>query len=288
MEIAVAFTSAGRLIRGILAEPDAGPKAAVVLIHGWSGCRTGPHRILVESARELARRGFAALRFDLGGRGESDGDWRDCGLDEMIEDTAAAVGFVRDRYPAAPVVLWGMCSGGNVALGTAAMRPDCARVVAWSTLPFQTHRTISADARRTGGMVREYLRKLLRAETWRKLAAGRVNFRMVLSALFGHFRRKKGGPAARNLKDSRRDIMRELEQYTGRILFLNGGADAEARSGRALYEAFCAEHHIAAAFDEVAGANHDFYSLDWKREAIAKSADWVEQAVAEGQGREGC
>jgi acetyl esterase/lipase len=248
--------------------------ACVVLVHGWSGCRTGPHRILVDAARRLGALGVATLRFDLGGRGESDGHWRECGLDEMIEDASAAADYLRERHPSAPLALWGMCSGANVAIGAATVRRDVDAVVAWSTLPFQTHRGAAADVRRTGGVLRRYAGKLLEAESWRKLIHGRLQWRLILRGLFGHFRRREG-PGGRNLKDSRRDIMAEFAGWTGTILFLSGGGDPEAKAARAHYEAFCAEQGIRADFGEVAGANHNFSSLAWKAEALERTIGWL-------------
>lgn len=284
MESTINFKSPNGTLYGILGEPDAAPHAAVVFIHGWSGCRCGPHRIYVEAARRLNAQGVATLRFDLSGRGESEGDWQVCGLDEMIDDTSAAVDFLRARWGALPVVLWGMCSGGNVAIGTATLRGDIRHLVTWSTFPFQTHRTAGADARRTGGMLKEYARKLFRAQTWKKLARGAINFRMIWKVLFGHFGKKAqsqpGDAPPRNLKDSRRDIMSEFERYKGAVLFLYGTGDAEGRSGRLHYEQFAAASGLDARFEDIPGANHNFYSVAWKRDVIERSVAWVGASVA--------
>ena len=62
--------AAGRL-SALLEMPDGELRGGVVIVHGWGGCRVGPHRILVEMARSLNARGLATLRFDLSGRGQS-------------------------------------------------------------------------------------------------------------------------------------------------------------------------------------------------------------------------
>jgi len=280
-EQAVRFPSGESTLFGTLGLCDGEPNGGVVIVHGWSGCRMGPHRILVETARHLNTLGLATLRFDLTGRGESEGDPMATDLDRMIEDTRAALSDLRSRLPeGAPVALWGMCSGGNVSLGALTLEPGVAAVVCWSTYPFQSQRKRAQDVKRTGHMFGAYVRKALRLETWKKLVRGRVRFGMVFKALFGHFRKERG-QGARNLHESRRDaeIVEQLGACKARLLFLFGGADPEAADARAMFGELFAAKGVSADFDEVPGANHNFYSLAWKRAAIERSAEWLAGAL---------
>ena len=115
----ITFESDGRRLVGVLEVPEGEPRGAVVIVHGWGGCRIGPHRILVQVARDLAASGLAALRFDISGRGDSQGEPLATDLDMMIADVRGAVAWLRERTPGVPVGLLGMCSGGNVALASA-------------------------------------------------------------------------------------------------------------------------------------------------------------------------
>jgi alpha-beta hydrolase superfamily lysophospholipase len=275
----LAVTHSGRMLYGVTESPERPPVGGIVLVHGWGGCRVGPHRMLVEMARELAAQGFVALRFDLTGRGESAGDPLASDLDAMIDDACAALDVLRSRLaPGTPLGLLGMCSGGNVALGAAALRDDVRAVVAWSTYPFQEQRSAAQDVKRTGHMAGSYLRKALRPETWRKLLAGRVNWGRVGRALAGHYR--SGDGSERDLQRSRRDILAGLARYRGHVLFLYGSADPEAADAEQVFRAFCEEHGIPAEFAFVEGANHNFYSLEWKRQAIRRTAGWVAGLLA--------
>ena len=272
----------GRRLYGLLETPAGAACGGVVVVHGWGGCRVGPHRILVETGRELVRRGFAVLRFDLGGRGESEGEPPEADLDAMIGDVRAAVGVLRRTLDAeAPIGLLGMCSGGNVALAGAALDGGIAGVAAWSTYPFQEQHTGGQDARRTGHFLKVYAAKALRPSTWRKLLRGAVNFAGVRAALFGHYR--KGEGSARNLQRSRQDVLGALAGYGGGALFVYGGRDPEAPGAEKAFRAFCGEHGIPARFHTVAGANHNFYSLAWKREAIDVSCAWLEKVLSGAQ-----
>ena len=117
MESPVTFTNEGSNLFGLLHQPDgAAPRMGAVLLHGWSSCRMGPHRILVETARRLAGLGVAALRFDHRGRGDSEGDDDSADLDGMISDALAAADFLRERTGVRDLAMIGICSGGNVAL----------------------------------------------------------------------------------------------------------------------------------------------------------------------------
>jgi len=282
-EEAVSFRSAENTLYGTLGLPEREPRGGVVLVHGWTGCRMGPHRILVESARRLNAIGFATLRFDISGRGESEGDPFATDLDRMIDDTAAAAREMRRRLPGgSPIALWGMCSGGNVSLGALTLDSDIAAAVCWSTYPFQSQRKSAQDVKRTGHMLGEYVRKVFRLETWKKLVTGRIQFRMVFRALFGHFGKKRD-EESRNLQESVRDaeIVQDLGNYKGRLLFLFGGADPEAADARRMFGELFASRCVRADFDEIPGANHNFYSLEWKHAAIERSAEWLVRALSQ-------
>ncbi len=273
MERLVAFENEGQKLYGVLGSPEGAAKAGVVFVHGWGGCRMGPHRIIVQSARELNARGYATLRFDLRGRGESEGE--DANLDSMISDTCEAAKFLMAEADLDKAAVWGVCSGGNVAIGAATLMPQLDRLICWSTLPFQTHKRAADDIKKTGSFALTYLRKAFRPETWRKLVAGRVNFGMIRRVLFGHYAAPKD-EKGENPKDSKRDIVKEFERYRGRVLFVYGGADPEAAGARSMYEPFCEQHGIDAQFHVIEGANHSFYSIEWKREVIERSIEWLE------------
>jgi dienelactone hydrolase len=272
----------GRRLYGLLEAPATPARGGVVIVHGWGGCRVGPHRILVETGRELARRGLAVLRFDLGGRGESEGEPTEADLDGMIADARAALGALRQRLgPGVPVGLLGMCSGGNVALAAAALDGDVAGVAAWSAYPFQEQEVGGQEARRTGHFLKVYAAKALRPATWRKLLRGAVNFAGVRATLFGHYR--KGEGSARDLQRSRQDVLRALAGYGGAALFVYGGRDPQASGAETAFRAFCEGHGIPARFQTIDGANHNFYSRAWKREAIELSCAWLDEVLGGGQ-----
>ena len=86
IEEVVTLTVGGALVCGNLALPAEPCPTGVVLVHGWSGYRSGPHGILTFLGRELAAAGYATLRFDFRGRGESEGDGLQSTLVTMADD----------------------------------------------------------------------------------------------------------------------------------------------------------------------------------------------------------
>jgi hypothetical protein len=64
----------GHILRGIVNIPEDGTRfPAIVNVHGFTGNKSGYKSIYTHTARLLAEHGFASVRFDLYGNGESDG-----------------------------------------------------------------------------------------------------------------------------------------------------------------------------------------------------------------------
>lgn len=269
MEEFVAIDSAGERLTGVWTEPEsAAADATVITLHGWGGYRIGPHRFMVKLCRALALEGVSSLRFDFRGRGDSTGEQSDDTLDTMIKDTCRAVEYARNRARQRRIVLWGLCSGGNVAIGAATLDAGVRDLVLLSTLPFIPQKKSSEKAARAKQQAGNYFGKLFRASTWKKLATGAVNFRAVRKALFGS---AGSGASGRDPKDSARDVMAAFQAYRGRAMFIYGGADREASDARGHYAKFASRFGIPASFETIEGANHDFYSLAWEKLVIERT-----------------
>lgn len=104
---------------------------AVVLCYPMGQEYIRAHRSFVLLARRLARRGFAVLRFDYFGTGDSAGDAEDGRLPRWIEDARAAIGEARRRSGAARVSIIGLRIGGTVAALAAAADGAVADLVLW-------------------------------------------------------------------------------------------------------------------------------------------------------------
>jgi len=114
IERAVAFGAGGSLV-GVLTEPDPahsvpGAPAALMWNVGIQH-RVGPYRVQVDLARELARRGFTSLRFDLSGMGDSEvrQDHR-TDQERALDDVREAMALLEKRRSIGRFLPIGFCS----------------------------------------------------------------------------------------------------------------------------------------------------------------------------------
>ncbi len=113
-ERAHAFGSHGGLV-GVLCEPEGGARAGVpaaVFSNVGLNHRVGPNRSWVELARELAKAGYASLRFDLSGLGDSEPrpDGRP-DSERAVLDLTEALDFLEAQASIERFVLVANCSG---------------------------------------------------------------------------------------------------------------------------------------------------------------------------------
>ncbi len=275
-----AFSCQGMTIRGILHEPDGGGRGAdVILFHGWGGYRVGQNGLLVQAARRFCREGFRVLRFDFRGRGESDGRVEEHDLNSMIEDAKAALEHVRQKLGAKRVFAGGICSGGEVAVGTLYDGEQWDGVMLWSAPVFSAEATAARKLRKSLSYLGAYVRKLFLRETWAKLFAGRIRFDIIRRVLLGgSVHEKKEGERA---EMSRSDV---LPGRCPHVLLIYGTADPIANEAIDAYTELFTRSGAKVKLHRVQGANHGFYGYRWQQEVIAESARWlVERTAEQGQ-----
>ena len=119
---------AGQGLAGIVCEPSSErPRQALILVSAGLLPKQGPFRLYAQLARRLAGSGVVTLRFDLGGIGDSALDTSGLPLRARTErDLQAAIDFLQQRFPAAQLVLAGLCSGAEDAFRMAARDPRVA------------------------------------------------------------------------------------------------------------------------------------------------------------------
>ncbi len=262
-------TSDGQL-RGVLHTPAPASRGRIVFLHGWSGDRTGPHRMFVHAARELCLQGYTCLRFDFRGRGHSD-DLPTAGtIASMTADTHAALAWLRTAAPAGgPITLLAICSGCKVAISTAATAPDIANLALWSAESMGSLRHAATTARKRRSALLAYTRKFFLPETWRKLLRGQLHAGMISKAL---------APAeVRSAAEARSEdaTLQSFRKYRGSILLVFGGSDPDAPGSLQGYTTYCRTYGIAHTCHTVPHAGHSYYGLEWEREVLQVTAQWL-------------
>lgn len=110
---------------GRLERPASEPLAYALFAHCFTCSKDV--RAVGGISRALAERGYAVLRFDFTGLGESEGDFAGTNFSSNLGDLAAAAEFLRMRYRA-PRLLIGHSLGGAAALVAARRIPECVAV----------------------------------------------------------------------------------------------------------------------------------------------------------------
>lgn len=108
----------------------------VVMCHGFTGSRIENHCLFVKTARKLCSGGFAVLRFDFRGSGESEGEFKDVTFYSEIEDAEKAVKFMLEQkeIDRNKIGLIGLSMGGAVASCTAYKFREIKSLVLWSAV----------------------------------------------------------------------------------------------------------------------------------------------------------
>ena len=283
-ETHVFLQSGAATLSGVLALPAQGSLQGVFLFsHGWAGNRNGPANLLTTLARALAAEGYATLRFDYRGRGESGGDGLATTLATMAEDLASAASFIRTETGIDAISVLGMCSGGNVAIGALPNLGKLQRMVLLSVYPFSDGDSFGRDINRSRHFLGVYLRKACCLENWKRVFTGDASLSRVFRVIFrpflkrGENRAKEGGvgtlvkaascesrnsaapPPVKHLAKLRKDIP---------ILMLYGTADPDAAAARKYFGEYARKNALPISFAEIQGANHNFSSQTWQQQVL--------------------
>lgn len=269
----VSFGQDGQ-IRAMLDLPSGTPRAGALFLHGWSGDRTGPHRLFTSFARQLAQRGFLCLRPDFIGRGLSDGAASDASIAGMAQTAQTALDDLRGHLPPnAPIIVIAICSGCKVAVTLAAANPGIAQLVLWSAESMGDLRSSATGARKALNALRTYARKLCRPETWKKLLKGKVQGGMVMKALVKQETRSAEEAAWEN------GVLQRFRAFRNPLLFVFGGSDPDTPGSSRAYTQYCSRNKIPCQMHTIDHAGHSYYGEAWTNELFDISLRFLNEAL---------
>ncbi len=252
--------------------PRGTPKAGVMFLHGWSGDRTGPHRLFARFARALAQDGYLCMRPDFTGRGLSDGDASVASIAQMSEDAQATFDTLRKRLsPGTPIIVVAICSGCKVAITLAARNQEISKLLLWSAESMGDLRNPATGFRKTVTMLITYARKLSRPETWKKILSGKIQTGLVTQALVKQETRSTAEAEWEN------GILNRFQTYRHPICFVFGGSDPDANGSHRAYALYCRKNGIPSVAHTIAHAGHSYYSEPWTQALIGISRTFLSE-----------
>jgi uncharacterized protein len=234
-EIPVSFGVEGAKHIGVVHLPiEPSTRGVLIIVGGWQ-YRVGSHRQFVLLARALADAGFAAMRFDGRGMGDSDGD---PGMPEPAEHLAPDIRDALDVFAAHAAevrefVLLGLCDGASAALMYAPADPRVQGLVLLNTW-------VSSEQGAARAVLSHYYWQSLRdPELWRKIITGDFNFtastRSLLAALCGARGARREATACKGADSATeagaridRAMAQALDVFAGHILLVLSGRDRTA------------------------------------------------------------
>jgi uncharacterized protein len=248
----VMFESQGQAVLGVIHRPRRPPAErlpAVAIFHGFVGSKDQPHQIFVKLAEALAAAGIVALRIDLRGRGDSEGDTVDITFEADMADACGALDLLAAQpdVDAGRLGVLGMSWGAAIAaclagrdrrIGSTALWAGTAEVHAWNP------------------PMRE--------------VEGRPVFEIFCNLVGKQF------------YDSLRGVypLELIKAARGPVLIAHGTADQDVPVENALrLRDALAAANIAHELMLIEGADHVFMRHEWERELIERSVAWFRQTL---------
>jgi exosortase A-associated hydrolase 1 len=237
-------------------------------------------------SRRLADAGYAVLRFDYRGMGDSSGAPRN--FESVEEDIRAAIdALASELRTLRGVVIFGLCDAASAALMYCC---SDARVQAL-VIANPWVRTEAGQART---QVRHYYgQRLLTRSFWGKMFSGQFNARESLADLLAALRRSRGSapPASpvgpTNYIDRMQTGLAEFSRTGRPVLLLMSERDLTAREFDELCRSSSAWGEQIAAANvqriDLAGADHTFSSAMSLDEATTAMTEWLGDLAGKGR-----
>jgi exosortase A-associated hydrolase 2 len=127
------FNSGGHRLFGFLhSSQEDHSSRGVIICPPFAEEKQDSHRVLVNFARELARKCFGVLRFDYFGTGDSEGDWEEATVSDWLSDIRAAIDWVATNLEITTLGLIGLRIGGTFAALAAESNDRVKFLILWN------------------------------------------------------------------------------------------------------------------------------------------------------------
>ena len=268
---------AGETLFGILARPQQAAESGIVVVVGGPQTRVGSHRQFVLLSRTLAAGGYATLRFDHRGMGDSTGEPRD--FEAIGTDIGAAIDALQSACPAVKkILLWGLCDAAAASLLYWDESRD-QRIAGLCLLnPWVRSETTLARAQ----VKHYYGQRLMQKEFWVKLLRGQLNVAHAVAGLLGKLKlaaARVGSAGEENLGFQDR-MARALRDFSGGVLLLLSENDYTAKEFLEYaamadsWQGILTRGNLKRV--DIPDADHTFSSATARTRVAESCRDWIE------------
>ncbi len=123
----------GKILRGYLDMPENFCGEIIVMFHGFTGNKSEHGYHFRNISRLMSKEGFASLRLDFSGNGESDGEFKDFTFDTMMDEAKMIIDYAFSLDGVKDVSLLGFSMGGAVSsIMSSIYKNKIKRIILWS------------------------------------------------------------------------------------------------------------------------------------------------------------
>ncbi|GAF66727.1 putative hydrolase [Bacillus sp. TS-2] len=229
------------------------PFPLIIFTHGFAGNKIGEHRLFIKASRFFASQGFATLRFDFSGCGESSGDYGEVTLSKQLIELKEIIQYAQtlEEIDQNRIILLGHSLGGAISALVAADFPFIQEVILWSAVsdPYEELLSITGkDAQEIAYLNGEY------------------DFNgFILSKQF-----------FQDLKHH--NPLKKMEKFKGKLIALHGDRDQDISSlNLEKYKlAFLANNEPERFCGSwIPFADHTFTNTNWEQLLIQKTHEYL-------------
>ena len=278
---------------------------AVVLLSPGVKMRVGPGRLYVPLTEMLNDQGYAVLRFDFFGLGDSAGDLEETMLADVynhievgryVDDTLCALEWLRQSQSITRFILGGLCGGAITALLAAERDPSVEALLSLgmtvtlasnNATPAKYLTGVQLDSLRQG-----YYRRLLQPKSWWRFFSLQSEYAVIWHSLKKLFVRHKR-PISPALSTSDATVV--SQRGNANPLFPTAFFAFLKRGGKALM-LFSEKDRLQSEYEEkfavpfsaqlqqyqahltqhvIPNANHVMSLQEWQQEMIDVSRQWL-------------
>ena len=284
MEESVCRFGADGHLFGVLTRASRDPSLpAILMFNGGPVHHVGPNRLYVTIARSLAAMGFACLRFDLEGLGDSvlrgPGRENHPYPDHATADAESAIAFLRAQGYRRFIAL-GLCSGAHAAFHAGLrFNEDVQDLVLINPWAFYWKEGMSLDVGATIVDAKSYKKSMRDPSRWLKLLRGDVNLRRLLEVAMRQpttIARSYYGVLCERLAPSKapalaRDLRRLLQsERKVTVLMAENEPAADMIMADAKFTATRALREGRLRFETIEGGDHTFTQARTRKALLAR------------------